>query len=134
MSLIVDRILYMNFGSTFSYLHPSHRTLPSPSPSTMSRQSTTGSSSSTTHLLARESTTSVAAAPHSPSAHDDDKRPLQPAKPKDFEAAFGALSSSYGYGGQVPTLPRKKAEASTSSAPKRPARLAWIRGSPRVRC
>lgn len=37
--------------------------------------------------------------PHAPRQHQRAE--------KDFEAAFAALSSSYGYGGQIPTLPRE---------------------------
>src|SRR6266436_1740499 len=44
----------------------------------------------------------------SSSAPSSSAVPSAASQPKDFEAAFGKLSSSYGYGGQMPTLPRKK--------------------------
>ncbi|KZP14014.1 hypothetical protein FIBSPDRAFT_1049069 [Athelia psychrophila] len=107
----------MNFGSTFSYLHPAHRTLPDPNPSTLSLQSATSSSSSTTHLLERERpNVTVTGSPPSTTNLQEDEQPSRHPKPqpKDFESAFASLSSSYGYGGQAPVLPRKQAGTRTS--------------------
>ncbi|KAF4590405.1 hypothetical protein EYR40_009206 [Pleurotus pulmonarius] len=40
--------------------------------------------------------------------------------PKDFEAAFGSLSSSYGTSSTLPTLPRKDKEKAKSPKQKKP--------------
>ncbi|KAF9477038.1 hypothetical protein BDN70DRAFT_881683 [Pholiota conissans] len=42
---------------------------------------------------------------------------LSQPSPKNYEAAFGRLSSLYGFGGGIPSLPRKS-KKSTSSSPK----------------
>ena len=96
-------------------------------PSTVSLQSSTTITSTTplTSFKSDDSSTSVVKQPSmqkmEPSSVPSSSTVPLASQPKDFEAAFGKLSSSYGYGGQMPILPRKKVDK--KSKPKKSGSL-----------
>ncbi|KAF7976574.1 hypothetical protein HWV62_6251 [Athelia sp. TMB] len=90
-------------------------------------QSARGSFSSTRPLLEQEKDNDSATISFSSPSCLKEQLPQPHQKPtKDFEAAFAALSSSYGYSGQTPALPRKE---TCSAVSKKTQGLKLFRGS-----
>ncbi|KAL0960566.1 hypothetical protein HGRIS_005603 [Hohenbuehelia grisea] len=81
-----------------------------------------GASSSTVSAQSAGTTSSAKTAPPSLSTIQSASTGPAPNAPKDFEAAFAGLAGSYGPGGSLPTLPRKKAE----NKPKKPSLLSKL--------
>ncbi|KDR73953.1 hypothetical protein GALMADRAFT_157779 [Galerina marginata CBS 339.88] len=105
--------LSSSFGFSGSVPSLPKKSSKSPKPSSTS---TTMSSQSSSSTSSRSSMSSV------PSTSTSARSSVLP-PPKDYEASFGHLSSSYGFGGSVPSLPPKsqkqpKRSVSPSSSPQ----------------